>query len=51
MNEQQLFAVNKGKGIEVLVSSDLKLEQQCSQGVKTTKKLVGFIRHAFENKP
>ena len=43
MNGQQLSAVIKGKGLGVLVKSDLKPGQHCSQVVKTHNKLVSFI--------
>ena len=50
MNGQILEAVNKEKDLGVMISSDLKPSQHCSEVVKTANKLVGFIGRAFENK-
>ena len=50
MNGQQLSAVNKEKDLGVIISSDLKPSQHCTEVVKTANKLVGFIGRVFENK-
>ena len=50
MNGQQLSAVNKEKDLGIIISSDLKPSQHCSEVAKTANKLVGFIGRAFENK-
>ena len=50
MNGQQLNAVNKEKDLGIIISSDLKPSQHCSEVAKTANKLVGFIGRAFENK-
>ena len=38
------------KDLKVTISNDHKLSKHCSDVVKTTKKLVGFIRRTFEYK-
>jgi len=50
MNGQQLSAVNKEKNLGIIISSDLKPSQHCSEVLKTANKVVGFIGRAFEDK-
>ena len=50
MNGEILEAVNKEKDLGILISSDLKPSQHCSEVVKKANKLVGFIGRVFENK-
>ena len=50
MNGHILEAVSKEKDLGIMISSDLKPGQHCSEVVKTANKLVGFIGRAFENK-
>ncbi len=50
MNDRQLLSVDKEKDLGILITGDLKPSHHCSEDVKTANKLIGFIRHTFENK-
>ncbi len=50
MNGVELSVTNTEKDLGVMISDDLKPNNQCSKVVKTANKLVGFIGRTFEHK-
>ncbi len=50
MNDRQLSSVDKEKDFGILITSDLKSSQNCSEVVETANKLVGFMGHYLENR-
>ncbi len=50
MNGVKLRVTSTEKDLLVMISDDLKPNNQCSKDVKTTNKLVGLIGRTFEHK-
>ncbi len=49
MNGVELSVTNAEKDLGVMISDDLKPNNQCSKVVKTGNKLFGFIGRTFEH--